>query len=69
MVHAGEVQDAVDDGLQQILGVLGADDDVAELAQAVAANTVGYKASVGRFQTLVTSPATATPTSNTNPTT
>ena len=33
MVHARQVQHAVDDRLEQILGVLGADDDVAELAR------------------------------------
>ena len=34
MVVAAEVQDAVDDGLDQVAAVLGADDDVAELARA-----------------------------------
>ena len=34
VVHAGEVQRAVDDGFAQVLGVLGADDDVAQLARA-----------------------------------
>jgi hypothetical protein len=32
VVVAGQVQHAVDDGLDQVLGVLGADDDIAELA-------------------------------------
>ena len=35
VVHADEVQGAVDDRLAQVLGVLGADHDVAELARAV----------------------------------
>ena len=34
VVHAGQVQRAVDDRLAQVGGVLGADDDVAELARA-----------------------------------
>ena len=34
VIHAGEMQRAVDDRLAQVLGVLGADHDVAELARA-----------------------------------
>src|SRR6185312_1009959 len=34
VVHAGEVQRAVDDGLAQVLGVIGAYDDVAQFARA-----------------------------------
>ena len=40
MVHPGQVQDAVDDRLDQVLGVLGADEDVPQLALEAGARSV-----------------------------